>query len=135
MRQVLVDTSVWIDALNGKDTWQVRLLGQLIDNDANIVLCPVIIQEILQGIKEDKDFAAVKDTLSGFEVLNIDPVDAAHGAAALYRDLRKHGITIRKSNDCLIGFYAISCKAALLHNDDDFSKIARHTELKAIIPN
>jgi predicted nucleic acid-binding protein len=74
MKRVLVDTSVWIDALNGKATWQAQMLSRLIDDDAHIVLCPVIVQEILQGIKEDKDFNAVKDTLSGFEVLYIEPV-------------------------------------------------------------
>jgi predicted nucleic acid-binding protein len=132
MTKVLVDTSVWIDALNGRQNWQTDLLGQLIDENAGVVICPVIIQEILQGIRSDSDFAVVKDNLSGFEVLSIDPVEAAYQAAALYRSVRKRGITIRKSNDCLISFYAISCKTALLHNDDDFNKIARHTSLKIL---
>ncbi|MFI5196459.1 MAG: PIN domain nuclease [Chitinophagales bacterium] len=132
MNKVLVDTSVWIDALNGRKTLQTKLLNRLIDEDAPVVLCPVIIQEILQGIKEDKDFNLVKDTLSGFELLGIDPLKAAYGAASLYRSVRKHGITIRKSNDCLIAFYAISCKAALLHNDEDFNKIAQYTTLKIL---
>ncbi len=71
MIKVLVDTSVWIDALNGKTTQQTILLNRLLEEDAPIVLCPVIVQEILQGIKEDKDFKKVKDTLLGFEVLDI----------------------------------------------------------------
>jgi predicted nucleic acid-binding protein len=132
MKKVLVDTSVWIDALNGRKTWQATLLDRLIDKDAPVVLCPVIIQEILQGIKEDSDFNVVKDNLSGFEILDIDPVEAAYGAASLYRSVRKHGITIRKSNDCLIAFYALSFKAALLHNDEDFTKIAQYTSLKIL---
>ena len=132
MNKVLVDTSVWIDALNGRETWQTKLLDQLIDRDAPVVLCPVIIQEILQGIKEDKDFHSVKDNLSGFEVLSIDPLEAAYGAASLYRSVRKRGITIRKSNDCLIAFYSIFCKTALLHNDEDFNRIAQYTSLKIL---
>lgn len=132
MKPILVDTSVWIDALNGRKTWQAQLLGQLIDDDAHIVLCPVIVQEILQGIKEDKHFAEVKNMLSGFEVLAIDPLEAAYGAASLYRNMHKHGLTIRKSNNCLIGFYAISNKAILLHNDDDFTKMAQHAPLKTM---
>jgi predicted nucleic acid-binding protein len=132
MSKVLVDTSVWIDALNGKETRQTKILSRLIDEEASVVLCPVIIQEILQGIKEDKDFKLVKDNLSGFEVLDLDPLDAAYGAASLYRVIRKLGITIRKSNDCLIAFYAISCKATLLHNDEDFTKIAQCTDLRVL---
>lgn len=131
--KVLVDTSVWIDALNGKKNPRSELLSKLIDDNANIVLCPVIIQEILQGINNDKHFEQVKDNLAGFEVLEIDPVEAAYGAAELYRKGRKEGITIRKSNDCLIAFYAILCKATLLHNDGDFDKIAKFSELKVLL--
>jgi hypothetical protein len=130
MNRVLVGTSVWIDALNGRETRHTKLLGELIGADAPIVLCPVIIQEILQGIKEDKQFSEVKESLSGFEVLTIDPVEAAYGAASLYRSVRKQGITIRKSNDCLIAFYSIFCKATLLHNDEDFNRIAQHSTFK-----
>ena len=132
MNKVLVDTSVWIDALNGKQSWQTKLLDQLISEDAPVVLCPVIVQEILQGIKEDKDFHLVKDTLSGFEMLSIDPREAAIGAAFLYRNVRKQGVTIRKSNDCLIAFYSILCKTVLLHNDADFQRIAQCAPLKIL---
>ena len=132
MNKVLVDTSVWIDALNGKKTWQTKLLDQLITENALVVLCPPVIQEILQGIKNDKDFQLVKDNLSGFEMLGIDSMEAAIGAASLYRNVRKQGITIRKSNDCLIAFYSIFCKAALLHNDADFDRIAQCTTLKIL---
>lgn len=132
MNKVLVDTSVWIDALTGRKTWQAELLGKLIDDNAAIVLCPTIIQEILQGIRDESDLERVKDNLEGFEVLDIDPVEAAYGAADLYRKGRKQGITIRKSNDCLIAFYAISCKTTLLHNDGDFDKIAKFTSLKVL---
>ncbi len=132
MNKVLVDTSVWIDALNGRHTPQTKLLEQLIDEDAPIVLCPVVIQEILQGIKDDKDFSLVKDRLSGFELLIIDPLEAAYCAASLYRKVRKHGITIRKSNDCLIAHYSIFCNTRLLHNDEDFNKIAEYTTLKIL---
>ena len=132
MNKILVDTSVWIDALNGRESWQTKLLNQLIDNDMSVVLCPVIIQEILQGIREDKDFYVVKNNLSGFELLSIDPLVASYGAATLYRNVRKQGITIRKSNDCLIAFYSIFCNAVLLHNDEDFTRIAQHTSLKVL---
>ena len=132
MNKVLVDTSVWIDALNGRKTPQAKLLNQLIDENAPVVICPVIVQEILQGIKDDTEFRQVKDALSGFEVLYVDPLEAAYGAASLYRSVRKHGITIRKSNDCLIAYFSIFCKATLLHNDDDFNKIAQYTTLKVL---
>jgi predicted nucleic acid-binding protein len=120
---------VWIDFLNGSANKHASTLRQLIHDDAPVVLCPIIIQEVLQGIKEDKSFHLVKDILSGFGLLRLDPEEAAYGAAALYRSIRKQGVTIRKSNDCLIAFYCISCNASLLHNDADFERIAQHSSL------
>ncbi|HWY34826.1 MAG TPA: PIN domain-containing protein [Nitrosopumilaceae archaeon] len=130
MNKVLVDTSVWIDFLNGRTNKQTTLFKLLIEEDAPVVLCPLIIQEVLQGIKADRDFHQVKDVLSGFEVLKVDPEEGAYGAAALYRSIRKQGITIRKSYDCLITFYCISCNASLLHNDTNFNRIAQYSPLE-----
>ena len=65
-------------------------------------------------------------------MLTVDPLEAAYGAAAIYQDARKHGITIRKSNDCLIAFYTIFYDAVLLHNDEDFNKIAEYTHLQTL---
>lgn len=59
MRPVLVDTSVWIDALNGAKNKQVAAFANLIENDHEIVICPVIIQEILQGIRKDQHYREV----------------------------------------------------------------------------
>lgn len=132
MNKILVDTTVWIDALNGIINKRTDFLKKQIEADIPIVLCPVIIQEILQGIKEDNDYLRVKEALSGFEVLFINPVEAAYGAARLYRNLRKHGVTIRKSNDCLIAFYAIYHNVKLLHHDSDFDLITQHTTLRTV---
>ncbi len=130
MNKILVDTSVWIDALNGKKNLLTQMLNKFIRDDFSIVLCPIIIQEILQGIRDDKSYKEVKENLSGFEVLKADPVEAAFGAAKLHREIRKKGITIRKSNDCLIAFYAIHHKVILLHKDKDFDLIAKYSSLK-----
>lgn len=130
MNKIMVDTSVWIDALNGKKNKVTQIFSQFIRDDISIVLCPIVIQEVLQGIRDDKSYKEVKENLSGFEVLKTDPVEAAFGAANLYREIRKKGITIRKSNDCLIAFYCILHKVTLLHKDNDFELIARHSNLR-----
>jgi len=41
-------------------------------------------------------------------------------AAKLYFDLRKKGVNIRKSTDCLIAQIAIENNVLLVHNDTDF---------------
>jgi predicted nucleic acid-binding protein len=56
----------------------------------------------------------------------------AEQAATIYRLLRAKGVTIRKSNDCLIAAYAIEAGLPVAHLDRDFDRIARHTDLAVI---
>jgi len=53
-------------------------------------------------------------------------------AIEIYRKLRKSGITIRKSNDCLIAAYAILGDLYLLHKDRDFEEISNQFNLKLV---
>ena len=127
---LLFDTSVWIDFLNKKRAPGADLLEQYILSDDQIYLTPTILQEILQGIRDDAKYEQTKETLAYFNVLDLPPVQATIGAADLYRALRKKGATIRKSNDCLIAYYALEFSITVVHNDSDFDQIEQHTDLK-----
>lgn len=120
---VLADTSVWINFFNGVDSKEVEVLIRYIESDWPVYLCPTIVQEVLQGINNHKQFKEVLDSLLAFNILNDDGVEMAVSAANLYRWLRKRGITIRKSNDCLIAQYAIKHSLQVLHQDRDFDLI------------
>ncbi len=50
-------------------------------------------------------------------------------AADLYRACRRAGETVRTLTDCLVAALAIRTGAAVLHADEDFAAIARHTAL------
>jgi predicted nucleic acid-binding protein len=123
---ILADTSVWINFFNGTESPEVKILTDYIQNDYPVYLCPVIIQEILQGIADEDHFHDIKEYLLAFPILQNDAVDMAIAAATLYRSLRKKGITIRKSNDCLIAQYAIQHSLKVLHQDRDFDLIFDH---------
>jgi predicted nucleic acid-binding protein len=128
---LIVDSSVWIDSFNPKiKSTEKDILRQLIFNDYPIYLCPVIYQEVLQGIREDKTFDEVKYILQQYRMIEIDLMDVTDYAINLYRQLRKKGITIRKSVDCLIASYAILEDMYILHNDSDFTQIAKESKLK-----
>ena len=128
---LIVDTSVWIDGFNPKTkTPEKEALLKLIEEDQPIYLCPVIYQEILQGISDEKVFANIKNILQHYPIINIDIMTVSNFAIDLYRDLRKKGITIRKTVDCLIASYAILSDIPLLHKDSDFTQIARGSQLK-----
>lgn len=128
---IVFDTSVWIDALKGIKNDKVKLLEEkALLNE--IALLPIIIQEILQGIREDEKFNTIKNYMTGFTCIEANQIETAIGAANLFRHLRKNGITIRKPNDCQIAFLCIKYDFKLVHNDVDFNQIAKKTSLKII---
>ncbi len=129
---VLVDISVWISFFNGKENPQVAYLKQGIQEDWLLYLCPIIIQEILQGIRSEKDYENVMDSVLAFPILEWDPIEASIDAAQIYRSLRKSGITIRKSNDCRIAAFARRFGLAILHEDRDFSIMAGQRIIRVV---
>jgi predicted nucleic acid-binding protein len=129
MKYRLYDTSAWVDFRKNVSSALTNQLDE--DLQDNLVcICPVIIQEVLQGIREDADFEALKEDFKALRILQLNPTEVSIAAARLYRSLRKKGITIRKPNDCLIAAYAIHFEVELCHNDSDFDLIATHTDLK-----
>lgn len=86
--------------------------------------------EILQGIKDNKQYTEIKEYLLAFPVLKAIPIKTYTHAAEIYRLCRKKGYTIRKPLDCLISAIAVENHAVLLHNDADFERIAKNISLK-----
>ena len=130
---VLVDTSVWIDYINDfRDSEEVLKLDLLLNgsSDNKAVLCPVVYQEVLQGIKSESMFDYVKKLFGKFPMVKPDFPLIENVAVDLYRSLRKQGITIRKSNDCLIAAYALVNDMPVLFKDRDFEAMCSHSKLR-----
>jgi predicted nucleic acid-binding protein len=127
---ILFDTSVWIDYLNKKQTSKVVILENFFAIRARVFITPTIIQEVLQGISDQKRFEVASRLLLAQQLLTLNSVEVAVEAANLYRSLRKKGVTIRKPNDCLIASYAIHFNVEICHNDSDFDLIAQNSSLK-----
>ena len=126
---VIVDTSVWIDFFNGRLTAHVKLLFGLMDTDL-IIVPPVILQEVLQGINNKEMIHIVEEIFMGYHFIAYDSYEIAFNSAELYRSLRQKRVAIRSSNDAVITILCMQNKAMLLHNDKDFNNIAKHTSLK-----
>ena len=94
---ILVDTSVWIDFLRGVESVHRQTLHRLIEDEEDISITEIILTEILQGIKKDKDFHTIKDYLLEFPIHRPKGVETYLKAARIYRDCRKKGKTIRKT--------------------------------------
>ncbi|AQG79856.1 PIN domain nuclease [Spirosoma montaniterrae] len=127
---IIVDTSVWIDCFRGISTNQTKIVIDRLLTPGLIAITPTILQETLQGFREDNEWQRARTNLLACKILRADAIKAAIGAAQLYRSLRKKGVTIRKPNDCLIAHYALFYDLPILHNDADFDQIARHTTLR-----
>lgn len=128
---VLVDTTVWIDFFSANSHPHVESLEKLIAEREDICLCGVILTEILQGIRDDAEFKKTRDLLTNLVFLPMS-YSVYLSSAEIYRALRRKGITIRKSVDCMIAAVAIEHKIPLLHNDKDFIPIEKHFDLKRL---
>lgn len=130
---IAVDTSVWIDFFAGRDTPQVaHLLARLDDATEQIALTDLILTEILQGLRTDREVNRVDAHLSVFEVLRLRDLSDFRRAAALYRSARQRGVTIRRTSDCLIAAVCVREQVPLLHCDADFDHLATVTELQVV---
>ena len=119
----LVDTSVWIDLFRGEGSEAVERLKQLAGFD-ELIIGDLILAEILQGVRSDRERADVEAVLDAFDVVPLVGELGARQSAENYRALRKRGITVRKTMDCLIASWCIRHNVPLLHSDRDFEPFA-----------
>ena len=125
---ILVDTSVWIDYFNGKDNEESNLLdSELIDG--NVVIGDLILLEILQGFRNNKDYKQAKKELSSLDQYEMFGHTMVDKCADNYRMLRKKGISIRKTPDVIIATFCIENKFPLLFSDRDFKPFIEHLNL------
>jgi len=129
---LLVDTTVWIDFFRGDSSPHVGRLVHALARGDDVCICGVVLTEILQGIREDRDHRRV---LSRLDPLLFLPMTRQTfvDAAGIYRTLRRKGVTIRRATDCLIAAVAIEHDVELLHHDRDFDPIRKHCGLKVAV--
>ena len=116
---ILTDTSVWIDYFNGKINQHTNKLDDLL-KDEQVIIGDIILAEVLQGFRRDSDFTKAKEALQVLDCYSLCNENLAIKSADNFRNLKKKGITVRKTTDMLIGTFCIENKIPLLHNDRDF---------------
>ena len=126
---ILVDSSVWIDFFNGRDTTETTLLGAFLSTDT-ICIGDIVLAEVLQGFRSDKDYRIARELLLELPIYQIMTPKLAIVGADNYRKLRKEGITIRKSVDNWIATFCIENKLPFLFSDKDFNPFVEHLSLR-----
>jgi predicted nucleic acid-binding protein len=124
---LLIDTSVWIKLFRAPDNDFKQTLIEAI-NGKDYYLSRFTQTELLQGARNEKEWTELNNYLSTQDY--IDPsIQSWSHAARIYYELRRQGITVRNTIDCLIAASAIEHDLLLLHDDRDFEVIAHGTSL------
>lgn len=132
---VIVDTSVWSLVLRRGvpvDDPQAVLLGDMLREGKPIQLVGMVLQEVLQGIRNPSEFDWVRTSLEAFPLLWLDRDDFI-AAAELWNLCRSHGVQA-STTDCQIAAACLRHDCALLTNDKDFRHIARYSPLQLVSP-
>jgi predicted nucleic acid-binding protein len=130
---ILVDSSVWIDYFNGISTWQTDMLDTCLSK-VPVIIGDLILTEVLQGFRSNKDYEAAKKFLSALPFRQIGGYNVAVQSAQNYRHLRKAGVTVRKTIDLVIATFCILEGLILLHDDRDFDPMVSHFSLQTPTP-
>ncbi|MGO8818946.1 MAG: PIN domain nuclease [Terriglobia bacterium] len=125
---ILVDTSVWIELLNGRRGPRITELELL-----KFATCGPVVQEVFEGLRDHPWAEAFRKAFLALPILsNPLPVETFLTAAEIYRQGRRKGYTIRSSTDCLIAAIAIDHRIPVWHKDRDFETISLLTSLQTV---
>lgn len=127
---VLVDTSIWINFFRNPSAPGNETLEGLIKGQNRVAICGIILQEILQGIRDQQSFDTTRQRF--FFLPFLEAGREVHIlAASLYRDLRRTGVPV-PSTDVLIAAIAIHNCLQLMSGDKHFLDIAAHSDLQLL---
>ncbi|CAG0931947.1 Ribonuclease VapC15 [Thermoflexales bacterium] len=130
---IIVDTTIWIDYFNGIRTLHTDWLDDQLTRQ-RLGLTDLILCEVLQGVRDDRQWQQLRRDLLKFEVFETGGINLAIAAAQNYRRLRRQGLTIRATIDGLIATFCLLSGYELLHNDRDYDAFESALGLKVIHP-
>jgi predicted nucleic acid-binding protein len=126
---IVVDSSVWIDFFHGVSTPEVELLDGLL-GVTPLAIGDLILVEVMQGFRTDQDVATARQLFRSLALLPMLGGSNAWKAAENVRQLRRKGITVRKTIDGIIATACIEANLPLLFSDRDFQPYVDHLGLE-----
>jgi predicted nucleic acid-binding protein len=128
---ILVDSSVWIDYFNGKETHDTDRLDRLLGEEL-LLTGDVILAEVLQGFRTERDYRRASQLLERLEFRAMLGREVALLTARNYRQLCQKGVTPRKTIDVMIASFCLQNDYRLLHSDRDFDLMEKHLGLRVV---
>lgn len=128
---ILVDTSVWVELLRRTGSRAHLAFRELaLSEPLSIAVCEPIAMELLAGPTDPFTVRRVEEQLGTLEDLSFDPSQDFRSAAALAREVRRGGHSVRSLTDCLIAVVALRHHATVWHCDEDYVRIAAVSDLR-----
>lgn len=129
---MIVDSSVWIDLLNGEKTAEANRLAKAIFDRDPVLVPGLVLTEVLQGLPNETEAQRVGSLMSAFP----SPPELETGdyrrAAGLYRACRARGTTPRSTIDCLLAQTCLKLDLPILARDREFELIAQIPPLRIV---
>ncbi|UTC62236.1 PIN domain nuclease [Treponema sp. OMZ 787] len=123
---ILVDTSVLISYLKNQNNESNSKFEYILERRLPYGINLFIYQEILQGARNIKEYNLLKKYFETIPLYHLRyGQDSYENAAMINLKCRQRGITIRSTIDLLIAETAIENDLYLLHNDNDFTNMAK----------
>lgn len=129
MREVLVDSGIWIDFFRIVGSPAKLALQRLLDAQRALLVADLVLMEVLQGFRLLHEARRAEFLLAEFDGVTLGGEARARRAAANYRHLRTAGVTPRSSIDVLIATFCVDEGLELLTADRDFALMAPHLGL------
>lgn len=117
---LLVDTSVWVEAIR---TGATRL-SQLTAQDVPLGYTEPVLMELLAGCRTALEIESVSALVERGPLLSFDSAADFHGAAAVFRAMRQRGATSGSFVDSMIVCVAARTNATLMTLDRQQAEMA-----------
>jgi len=121
--RVLVDTSAWVEFLNGARSAHADAVEALLRGDDEPCTCGIVVAEVCQGLRKDATRTAIERSFLDMSFVEPEGIDVYLRAAEVYRRLRERGVAIRSTIDCIIAVMAEKAGCALLSRDRDLDAL------------
>lgn len=129
---MIADTSAWVEYLRATGSPSHRVLRRQVEAGGALLVPELVVMEILVGASDERLARQLRKLLHSFEVVALAPLVDSERAAALQRQCRAAGRTVRNMVDCMIAAMAIRIGEPVLHADRDFDALAAATELEVV---
>ena len=128
--RVLIDTSVWIDYLKGKNEELLERADRFLTYSA-VYVPKVVIAELIQGAKSEKEVSVIESFVEAFNIID-QTENTWLKAGKLSFSMKRKGVHIGLV-DCYISVLASEHDCKIFSLDEHFTTIKRFLKIELLV--